>query len=204
MKKTLLLTAAALLPIFSHAAQLKASLSFNKSAPFVAVAYIAGNGANAKTLQVDQLNKKFDRAAYVLEPGQNIQFSNSDNMDHNIFINAPDANAEVDLGLLAPKQTAQAQTQDWKKPAVVRLACKIHPKMKAYVANVEAETSKIIELQRKVLNYEFSLSSEQAKPKFVLWMPKYDQVEVELVPGVQTVAITKRGKVKGELTLELI
>lgn len=43
MKKTLMLIAA-LLPTFSHAGELKASLSFNKSAPFVAVAYIAGTG----------------------------------------------------------------------------------------------------------------------------------------------------------------
>lgn len=188
----------------AQALELKGQVTFNKSAPFVGIAYIEGEPLQPQAVTIDQNNKRFDQTSYVVTPGQALVFNNSDNMDHNIFINAPKANASLDLGLLSPEQSVSAKTDGWQKQAVVRLACKIHPKMKAYVANIAAETSQVLNFERKVLAYKFALSSEQVAPKFIFWMPKYDRIELELSPGVQTIAITKRGKVKGELKLELI
>ncbi len=198
----LLLCAALHWPATSLADVISGEISFIKRAPFSGVLFVKQDKAAQVTATMDQLDKAFTKKAVVGSPGSAIIFKNGDSFDHNIFANDLDKKISFDVGLMPSGQTSEL-TIDWQKNTMVRIGCKIHPKMRAYIANVNSDLYQVFEFQKKVKQYSVNIEDVPGSSKQLAFMiPKYDTIELSLAPGEsKTVDIIKKGKVKGTLTL---
>ncbi|WP_199611672.1 cupredoxin domain-containing protein [Flocculibacter collagenilyticus] len=184
-----------------NAATLTGTLEFTKKPAFTGLLYAKG-GSGPKSDVMDQSNKVFDKKMLVVGPNGKINFKNSDTFQHNIFANDPKNNVKFDIGLMEPGQ-ANIVKVDWQENTVTRIGCKIHPKMRSYIANVNAEHYLILPLEKGKKSYDINLDVG-GSTTFVLSLPKYDPLEVTLAAGEsKTVDVTKKGKKRASLTLAL-
>jgi hypothetical protein len=138
--------------LFLHGAASAGSLTgefrFEKAPPSVALVYFVEETPAGDTPcpVVDQKDKKFVSKMLVGHSGCKIEFKNSDGVDHNIYSKDPKSGVEFDTGLLPPGQTSQT-VMNWDPHVVIKIGCKIHPKMQAYIANVPGKHHMIIEFK---------------------------------------------------------
>lgn len=183
------------------AANLSGSLTFDKKAPFTGVLYAKG-GSGPKTDNLDQANKVFDKKLLVVGKGGEITFKNSDSFQHNIFANDATNNVKFDVGLMEQGQSKQITT-DWDEGTVTRIGCKIHPKMRSYIANVNSDAYHVFPFAKGQKDYPFDLDVG-SHSQFTLNIPKYDPINVNMSAGeTKTIEVTRKGKKKATLTLAL-
>lgn len=185
------------------AEQLTGTLIFDKKAPFVGLLYANEKSKGPKQADVDQKDKQFTKKIAIIGPGGKLEFTNSDSFQHNIFANDPSTGVKFDVGLMETGQTANIAV-DWTENTLTRVGCKIHPRMRTYIANVPSNSYQILEFEKKVKDYKIDLNVNNGQNKFVLMIPKYDKVEFTLGPGEEkTLDVTRKSKKKGTLTVTL-
>lgn len=183
------------------ASTLVGTLVFEKKAPYAGVIFAEG-GKGPAAVELDQKNKVFDKKLLVVGSGGELTFNNSDDFQHNIFANDPNSGVKFDVGLMEQGQQKQI-TANWAENTVTRIGCKIHPKMRSYIANINSDTYQILPFEKKVTSYDIKVEAGNHK-RFTLAMPKYDPVVVTLAPGEsKTVDVLRKGKKKATLTLTL-
>lgn len=183
------------------ASTLVGTLVFEKKAPYTGVIYAEG-GQGPASAELDQKNKVFDKKLLVVGSGGELTFNNSDDFQHNIFANDPNSGVKFDVGLMEKGQQKQV-TANWAENTVTRIGCKIHPKMRSYVANINSDTYQVLPFAKKVKSYDINLQAGSHNT-FTLAMPKYDPVIVTLKSGEsKTVDVLRKGKKKATLTLTL-
>jgi plastocyanin len=182
---------------------IKITLEFKDIVPDVGLVWMSED----KTLKtnpgpnLDQKDKEFTKSLVVASPGSEVTFKNSDEVAHNIFALDQAAGVFFDVGMVAPKEQAK-KTIDWQAGKVVRLGCKIHPEMKAYIANVESRYNKIISLKPEEVKSTLTLNTGAKLTKVAFWFPKFDPIEVDIPAGkTQSVPLVKKGEVVGTATL---
>jgi hypothetical protein len=121
-----------------YAQDLEAAFEFIKKPPKVGLIYLPENKELKTGPVIDQKNKEFSQELFVGAPGTDMVITNSDDTDHNIYASDADAGADFDIGL-APPGSETRQNINWKEDMVVKIGCKIHPKMSAHVANVSSK-----------------------------------------------------------------
>ncbi len=187
------------LPAF--AGSLTADFTFEKRPPFVGLLYLNDKG-ETQSMNIDQKDKMFLQKVFVNQKSTEVVFENSDSINHNIFANSPKSGVKFDIGLLPPGANSKIDTAGWAEDAVVRIGCKIHPKMKTYVASISSSKQHIIEFEKKKKEYNVVLDALEGTQPVVLWMPGYDRITLEINPGeTKEVELIKKKKVKGKLTL---
>jgi len=92
------------------------------------VAAFAGVAWAASTVTVDQKNLKFSVRELKIVKGDSIEFTNSDDTQHNITIAG--AGFTANSGLQAPGKPFKAP---FVKPGVYKVSCGIHPNMRMTV-----------------------------------------------------------------------
>jgi len=173
-----------------------------RKAPSVGLVYISGAGEKLSLQNpvVDQKDKQFTRSLIITSPKDTITFLNSDSVNHNIYANDRDTGVNFDVGLKPPGVAAKIQV-DWAEGKIVRLGCKIHPKMRTYVANVPTPHHSIFEMEPK--DRKALVQIEDVPPEFqqaTFWLPRYDKLEFVLPErGTLIKEVTRKGKVRGEL-----
>ncbi len=140
-----------------HAETLTAKLTFDKKPPKAGVLFIPGEGEAIKA-ELNQSDKKFSSKLVVVSPNGSLTFKNSDSLDHNIFANDVKKGVKFDVGLM-PERAEITQEVDWSTDMLVRVGCKIHPTMKAYVANIQAKVYEALEFEKKVKEYDYTLEN---------------------------------------------
>ena len=191
----------------SWAQSIKGEFKFTKRPPFAGVVYLSEDTslAGKKDVALDQKDKLFSKKVIVVPRSSVVAFKNSDEIDHNIFSDDKAVDVKFDAGLVAPGSEAR-QKADWPEGTVARIGCKIHPKMRSYVAVVSSAYFTEIEFntKEKVKSFEVSAVPENLK-KVRVWLPRYEPIEIEISSGeTKTVEIKKPGKttVYGTLTLQ--
>ena len=189
-------------PAASLADVISGEITFIKRAPFSGVLFVKQDQAAQVTATMDQLDKAFTKKAVVGSPGSTIIFKNGDSFDHNIFANDLGKKISFDVGLMPSGQSTEL-SRDWQQNTMVRIGCKIHPKMRAYIANVNSDHYQVFEFQKKVKKYTVNIEDVPGDShQLACMIPKYDTIELTLAPGEsKMVDIIKKGKVKGTLTL---
>lgn len=196
-----LLLASLCLPVSAFAATLSGNLVFDKKAPYTGVLY-ANGGKGPASAQLDQSNKVFDKNVLVVGAGGKITFKNSDNFQHNIFANDPNTNVKFDVGLMEQGQSKEINA-NWQENTMTRIGCKIHPKMRSYIANVNSDAYHVFPFAKGTKDYPVSLDVG-SHTEFTLSIPKYDAIKVNLAPGEsKTIDVTRKGKKRATLTLAL-
>lgn len=195
---------ASLLSSTVHAGTVEGVLTFEKRNPYVALAYFsdAADGGPDVCGTLDQKDKAFSEMLVVGKTGCDIQFHNSDDTDHNIFANDLESGVGFDVGLIPPGGDASTVV-NWNEGRLVRLGCKIHPKMVSYIANLPTKRYTIIEFESGDLETKFAVADVAAESvQFELVLEPLDQVSVTLKPGESVeVDVTYKGKVFGKLAL---
>lgn len=185
----------------AFAGEITGTLSFLKKAPFVGVIYVVDNKSGPQKVTVDQKNKKFTKKLAVVGPGGSLKFTNSDDFQHNIFANDPATGVKFDVGLMETGQSSDISV-DWDKSTLTRVGCKIHPRMRTYIANIPSDTYQILDFEKKQNDYSIKLAINNTTNNIVLMIPKYDKLEFTLAPGEKkTLEVTRKGKKKASLTI---
>lgn len=173
---------------------------FAKKAPFAGVLFVKQTKPATANASMDQVNKVFTKKVSLGAPGTSVTFNNGDSFDHNIFANDLKNNIAFDIGLMPAGQSSKIK-MDWKEDTMVRIGCKIHPKMRSYIANVNSDYYQEFEFAKKVKSYPVNITNVPAdQHEIELIIPKYEKVSLTLLKGEsKTVDITKKGKVRGSL-----
>ncbi|HKP98351.1 MAG TPA: hypothetical protein VJ385_21655 [Fibrobacteria bacterium] len=186
------------------AGSLTGGFKFEKAPPSVALVYFVEETSTGSSPcpVVDQKDKKFVHKMLVGRSGCRIQFRNSDNVDHNIYSKDPKSGVDFDAGLLPPGQTSQT-VMNWDPDAVIKIGCKIHPKMQAYIANVSSRYYQIVEFKPSEREAAFTLEKVPDKlTKIKIWFPKQDPIDAELKTGeAKQWQILEKGEPAGVLSL---
>lgn len=183
--------------------KLVGQVSFSKKPPKVALVYFSEDTGLTGDVTVDQLNKQFATYLAVGSPGQQMVFKNSADIAHNVYADDPVRGVKFDLGLVEPQSEFSAvRTISWESGGVVKIGCKIHPKMRAYIASLASRFYAVVPLEgRQEASFELE-APEAGLTKVVVWIPKYDRLEVAIASG-ETLEVTleRNGKPKGTLVL---
>ena len=163
---------------------------------------VDGSDTNITEEVVDQVAKEFDQPIYVISPNANILFKNSDDMDHNIYARGQSEGATgFDIGLISPKGKSELKL-DWKVGTFERLGCKIHPKMRAYVASVPNNMNLPMPFKQEGLKGEYKLNVAADTTEIGLELLRYEPIKQPLKKGESvTVDLIKKGVKKGSVTL---
>ncbi|MBQ4889075.1 hypothetical protein J8L86_04400 [Shewanella sp. MMG014] len=186
----------------AFAAEITGTISFIKKPPMVGIVYVPSSQSDQYAPVIDQVDKQFTSKMAVVNAGNLVTFKNSDDVEHNVFANDTSQSAKFDVGLMSPGGEKKIKV-DWDKNSIVRVGCKIHPKMRTYLAAIDTPFHQILEFQKGTQEYTFSIKNVPADSnKVVFSIPKYDLLTVELTSGsIWTAEITKKGKVRGLLTI---
>lgn len=189
----------------SLAGTVKGEITFHKKASFAGVVYMQTETQTDGTGiigEIDQLAKAFTKKIVVSGKDSLLRFQNSDSIDHNIFANDASTDVKFDVGLMSPaaEKTINAS---WSEDTLVRIGCKIHPKMKAYIFTTPTPYYQVLEFEKGKNTYQFSLENvPDDVTKLALKIPKYEEVIVDIAPGGSaTVDVKRKGKVKATLTV---
>ncbi len=180
------------------AGKVNVELKFDKRPPTAGIFYAMGSKPTAKNGVLDQKNKEFTSSIVVTDNEGSLTFKNTDDVDHNIFANDRSSGVEFDVGLM-PTGTTNKLDVDWKKDTLVRLGCKIHPRMRAYIANINSDSYKVFEFDRDKTEYAAEIDNvDDSTSQFRFMFGNFDPVEVEVKKGEsKTIPLTKRGKEAG-------
>ncbi|PON15010.1 hypothetical protein C2W62_26060 [Candidatus Entotheonella serta] len=182
---------------------LEGTFTFTKRAPKVALVYFPEDESlpvDTSTL-VDQKNEQFTKRLLVTRKGVKATFQNSDAVNHNIFAHDEKAGVKFDIGLMAPGGSVQ-QEITWEEQ-VVRCGCKIHPKMRLWIASISSRYYQTIEFEKKAKTASFTIENiPETLSKIKVWMPKYDPAEVALKAGeTREISLVRKKKPRGVLQL---
>lgn len=177
-------------------------ITFLKKPPRTGIFYAVENKASGKHAHVDQIEKKFTADINVVDSAGELIFENSDKVDHNIYINDTRNQIQFDTGLMVPEQTINIPVT-WKNDTLVRLGCKIHPKMRTYLANINTENYIILDFKDKNPFQKFTLDNiGDHITELAVLFPGYDPIKIPLDSGQSnTVTVTKKGKEKASATI---
>ncbi len=181
---------------------IRAELEFIKRPPFSGVIYVVDDKNTISSITVDQKDHQFARKLQVGATGQKISFNNSDDVDHNIFANDMKNGASFDVGLMPPGSTAELE-MSWKQDSLVRIGCKIHPKMRAYLANVHSNYFKILEFEKTKKVYKIEIDDVPSSLTALnIMMPGYEPIHFQIKTGeAKELPISKKGKQRGTLKI---
>lgn len=175
---------------------------FRKPTP-VALIYFPDDNGLKQPVTIDQEGKQFQRKIAVGSPGEVITFKNSDKIGHNVYANDKRLNVKFDLGLARPGSNF-ATTQDisWEAGYVLKIGCKIHPKIRTYVVSLSSRHYQVFEFEgEKTASFDFEAAPAELTTVAV-WLPRYDPINVSIKPGERKeIELKKRGKLRGILVL---
>ncbi len=182
---------------------LQGKFTFQKQPPATALVYFPEDTGRSpdEEVVIDQVNKAFPSPLVVASEGANVIFRNSDSVKHNIFARDRKAKVKIDLRLSKPGQDV-VQTVTWNE-RVVKFGCKIHPKMKVWIASISSQYYKIVEFAKDTKTFNFELRDFPAHLSIVkVWIPKYPSVELRIKKGEsQDIELYNWGKTADRLTL---
>ncbi len=185
-----------------HAGSLAGNFAFKKKAPKGALIYFSEDQSLSTPANVDQKNTAFVESIVVGAKGNEAIFKNSDSINHNIFANDSELGVSFDIGL-APPGSEFKQPISWESGKMIRISCKIHPKMRAWVASLTSKYHHTVTFKKKQKKVDFEIEDVPDNlSKLVVWMPGYDPIDVAIKPGeTQEVKLIRKKKTRGTLTL---
>lgn len=202
VKPVLLSCLLALATSLVDAGSIEGTIVFDRKNPHVGLAFLADakDGGPDICGSLDQNHGQFSEKLVVGKDGCEVAFSNSDVMDHNIFANDLESGVSFDVGLIRPGEDAAVEV-NWHEGHLVRLGCKIHPKMISYIANLPTQHYSIVEFEKESLETPFVLKDvpDEATRLEIVLQP-LDRVVIDIAPGnSREVDITYKGKVFGKI-----
>lgn len=188
----------------SFAGSVEVALNFDKKPAKFGIAYLYDENAPPIEGVVDQQDKQFVHGVVAVSPNTAVSFKNSDSVDHNIFVNelSKDFSLQFDIGLMPAYSEIKHQV-DWDNGTLIRIGCKIHPKMKGYIANIKSKSHANFEFKKKKKDYSLSLKDASYPAQVKILLDRHEPVIATLTDANPvTVDLIKKGKKRGTATLQ--
>jgi len=184
---------------------LSGTIEFLKRPPKAGVIYEVKSSYEAINPKLNQINKQFSEMIVVGSSKSSLHLKNEDSLDHNIFANDSKQDVKFDVGLMSPASDKDLNL-DWKENTLVRVGCKIHPKMRSYIANIPSDNFVSFEFTKKQTKAPFKLDNVlQNSDTFFLLLASYDSVEIKISKGeTKSIDLLRKGKKKGSVVLTRI
>lgn len=182
---------------------LNITVSFKNSVPFTGIVYVPEEKVPDINAVLDQKDKQFSAPLVTVSPGGKLRLRNSDDFNHNIFADDKATGLAFDLGMIEPKGSFRLPVR-WQADSMVRLGCKIHPTMKAYVANVHSRYYTMLPLSAATKTYEARIARVPADLTEVRALfPNVSMLSVKVAAGQsRTLPIAYNGNVVGEIKID--
>lgn len=177
------------------------TFEFTSRTPFTGVVY-GTTGHDKQQNTVDQKNKQFDKPLYIVDKNNAVIFKNSDATDHNIYANDVRSGVKFDVGLLPANGEKTLNIQQWPDDVFVRVGCKIHPKMRAYLANIETQNYQALDfdMANKTASTEITLNTDETG--ISVWFAGYQPLTYSIDRDKPvSFAINRKGKQRGTITI---
>jgi plastocyanin len=161
-----------------------AKLHFDSALPFTGILYVPDEKALPLRAVLDQKDKAFSLPLVTASPGAELEIRNSDDFEHNIYADdRQQTGIALDLGTIAAHDEMKLPVK-WKGDSLLRLGCKIHPKMKTYVANIKSQHAATIPFVRGQQDYDVILVGVPAHlPEVRLLLPNLPMFSATLKVG---------------------
>ena len=186
------------------AGSLSGEFTFTGKPPSVALIYFKDEtgGTKLPNPEVDQKDKKFTKRLVAGSSGAKIKFKNGDDVDHNIYASDAKTGVNFDVGLVSPAQSSVVDLT-WKEGMVVKIGCKIHPKMQSFIANVPGTHYAVVEFESADKQGSFKIEGVPDKVSQVsVWFPKHDPIDLAIKAGeTKTAPVAEKGASEGSLSL---
>ena len=162
---------------------LAGEFTFAKKAPDGALIYLPeDNSLSKKEAVIDQIDKEFTQSIVVGKKDLQATFKNSDTINHNIYVSDTDHNISFDIGLAVPGSIFQ-QKITWEEGINIKIGCKIHPQMRAWIVSLASKYHHILRFQDEQKTGQLEMEAPSNFSKVRVWMPGYDLVELEIKKG---------------------
>ena len=187
---------------FSFADVINGEIVFDKRPSKAGVFYEYMDNFSKIKGEINQKNKKFIQKIGVASHQGILELHNNDEFEHNIFANDIKHNVKFDIGLMSPGSNKSLQT-DWQPNTLVRIGCKIHPKMRSYIANIPSDNFVSFEFDKKQKQVPIELKniSKSAK-RFIFLLAGMENTEIIILKGeTKSFDVVKKGKKAGTITL---
>jgi plastocyanin len=179
-----------------------ATLHFENMLPFTGLVYAPDPTDNVMQRGVlDQHDKQFSSPVVAVSPGAELKIKNSDDFEHNVYADDhKQTGIAFDLGRIEPHEDFRLPVR-WQEDSLLRLGCKIHPKMKAYVANVRSHYLAPVEFMPGKFDYQVSLSQVPERLKQInVLLPDLAPLTVSLKAGeTKSVPVAVNGRSVGTI-----
>jgi hypothetical protein len=188
------------------AATLKGEFVFKKKAPKAAIIWFEEDTSLKSEAVIDQKNTQFTHLLAVGPKGSNVIFKNSDSINHNIYANDKESKITFDIGLAAPGSTLK-QPITWEEGKLVKISCKIHPKMIAWIGSISSNHFRVVQFKKKQKKATFEITGVPDNfTKVKVLMPLYNVIEAAPAPGTPVSfdlfkKQKKKSKASGRITL---
>ncbi len=177
-------------------------INFDKRPAKAGVIYEVKHNYQTVNSAINQQSKQFTEMIGVSSHQGKLSLLNNDEFEHNIFANDIKQNIQFDVGLMSPG-SKQEIVADWQTNTVVRIGCKIHPKMRSYIANIPSDNYASFEFDKKQQSTPFELNEIAGDSnQFILLLAGMDNTEVTIAKGeTKTIDILRKGQKKGSINL---
>jgi hypothetical protein len=129
---------------------------------------------------IAQKGKRFVERFVVSIPKAEVAITNMDKTKHNIYSEDKENGISFDMGEAEPGVTRMKEI-DWDGGKIVRIGCKIHPKMRAWIATIDSNYSQAIKKKRKMKTYAFDIKGiPDSLEKVRIWVPEYGEILASL------------------------
>ena len=192
-----------LFPIFAFSTTITGEFTFNKKAPKGVLIYVVGDTSLNQPAIIDQKNNQFVQPIVVGKKGTNVQFVNSDTINHNVYADDKKKNVNFDIGLALPGSSFEERIT-WEEGELVRISCKIHPKMRAWVGSMSSKYFQILTFERKQKQASFVIEGVPSGLQTIrVVIPGYDEITTEISVGnTVTVDVNRKKKKRGTMKLQ--
>lgn len=133
------------------------TISLDAMVPLTGVVYMEGGKLKRQNARLDQKDKEFTEPLVAVTPGAVVTIMNSDDFEHNIFVDDQATGITFDLGVIRANDSFPLPIR-WKSGTLVQLGCKIHPNMEAYVANIPSNHFAVIPFSHGQKQYTVTIA----------------------------------------------
>ena len=187
------------------AATLEGAFTFEKSIPAGLAVWVPGITKEHPPASVlNQSDKLFIPTVLFARPGSVVTLRNSDQLQHNAFITDKAAGVALDTGLNQPGAD-QSMNVSWPAGTAVRVGCKIHPQMQAWIIAVDSDAWVMPVAQAAGTPVSFTIPELPAAcPQVKVWTCRTGMLSLDLpATGAATGELLFAGKVIGTVAVHL-
>ncbi|WP_435274178.1 hypothetical protein ACMAZF_12675 [Psychrobium sp. nBUS_13] len=181
------------------------NFKFIESTPKFGLILVENNKKIESDTIIDQKNKKFIKKFFVSNNGGEISIKNSDKYGHNVYINDRINSFKYDSGLI--KQGDLKKTNlNIDDNRMIRVGCKIHPRMKSYIIKSKSNNYKEILFSEKNKEHKFKLDRiNENENTFKVFIPNLNPITFTAIKGeLKELEIIKKNEIIGFLSISRI